>query len=430
MEKNKKNGQIVTISIPKKIVNKEVIQNFIQINKTTKINGFRKGKTPLKIIQEKYGNKIYYDVFNDLMQKFFYEFTKKEKIKIIGIPKYFMHEIENEKEHFKYSVNYEVYPNFQIKNINLIEVNKIIVKITNEDIKKSIEKKQKNVWNTVNKATKINNRVTINYRVYKNNEEIKKYNENEIKFVISKNSFISELNEKIINRFVNDVFFLKVNFSQFHPIEELKNQDIIFKIKILKIEEKKENSEIEKIKKNTSIKLDYKIIKNKIVEETNNLTRNHLHRQIIEKLIENNPIKIPSVLLKEETRFLYKNLIGEYKEKKDNILEKKYHVNLKEKAEKRLRIKLIIEKIINDEKLVVNEEQVKLLIKKISLNYKKPLDIIKMYENNNTLKQTIKNIELEMQVMQFLEKKIKIIKKNWTLDEVINYKWEKNENFI
>jgi len=152
------------------------------------------------------------------------------------------------------------------------------------------------------------------------------------------------LNEKIINRFVNDVFFLKVNFSQFHPIEELKNQDIIFKIKILKIEEKKENSEIEKIKKNTSIKLDYKIIKNKIVEETNNLTRNHLHRQIIEKLIENNPIKIPSVLLKEETRFLYKNLIGEYKEKKDNILEKKYHVNLKEKAEKRLRIKLIIEK--------------------------------------------------------------------------------------
>jgi len=53
-----------------------------------------------------------------------------------------------------------------------------------------------------------------------------------------------------------------------------------------------------------------------------------------------------------------------------------------------------------------------------------------MYENNNTLKQTIKNIELEMQVMQFLEKKIKIIKKNWTLDEVINYKWEKNENFI
>lgn len=433
MEKNKKNSDRVTIKIPKKLVNNDLIQEFVQINKTTKINGFRKGKTPIKIIQEKYGNKVYYDVFNKLMQKFFYEFIKKEKIKIIGFPKYFMHENEDEKEYFKYSVDYEVYPEFKIKDVKLITAEKIIVNVTDEDIKKNVDKQKykEDKWNKVNRAVKINDLVTINYCIYENNKKIEKFDTEEVKFIVSKNSFIPELNNKIINHFINDVIFLKINFYKFHPEEALRSKDITFKIKILNIEEKEENIEIQqnikKIKENELTELNYKTIKKNIIDQIKNLTQNHLQNQIIKKLTIENPINIPSILLKEEINFLYNKYTKEYKEKKDNILEKKYHIDLESKAKKRLQIKLIIEKIINDNKILVNEKRVELLIKKISLNYKKPLEIINIYKNNARLKQTIKDIELEMQVMEFLIKNIKIIKKQWTLDEIMNYNWRHNE---
>lgn len=433
MEKNKKNSDRVTIKIPKKLVNNDLIQEFVQINKTTKINGFRKGKTPIKIIQEKYGNKVYYDVFNKLMQKFFYEFIKKEKIKIIGFPKYFMHENEDEKEYFKYSVDYEVYPEFKIKDVKLITAEKIIVNVTDEDIKKNVDKQKykEDKWNKVNRAVKINDLVTINYCIYENNKKIEKFDTEEVKFIVSQNSFIPELNNKIINHFINDVIFLKINFYKFHPEEALRSKDITFKIKILNIEEKEENIEIQqnikKIKENELTELNYKTIKKNIIDQIKNLTQNHLQNQIIKKLTIENPINIPSILLKEEINFLYNKYTKEYKEKKDNILEKKYHIDLESKAKKRLQIKLIIEKIINDNKILVNEKRVELLIKKISLNYKKPLEIINIYKNNARLKQTIKDIELEMQVMEFLIKNIKIIKKQWTLDEIMNYNWRHNE---
>ena len=217
MEKNKKNSDRVTIKIPKKLVNNDLIQEFVQINKTTKINGFRKGKTPIKIIQEKYGNKVYYDVFNKLMQKFFYEFIKKEKIKIIGFPIYFMHENEDEKEYFKYSVDYEVYPEFKIKDVKLITAEKIIVNVTDEDIKKNVDKQKykEDKWNKVNRAVKINDLVTINYCIYENNKKIEKFDTEEVKFIVSQNSFIPELNNKIINHFINDVIFLKINFYKY-----------------------------------------------------------------------------------------------------------------------------------------------------------------------------------------------------------------------
>lgn len=437
IKKNEKKDNSIIIKIPKKIVNDNVIEEFIKINKRTKINGFRKGKIPIKIIKEKYGNKVYYDVFNKLMQKFFYEFINKEKIKIIGFPKYFMHENEDEKEYFKYSVNYEVYPNFEIKNIHLITVEKIITNITNEDIKKNIEKQKyqkKNIWEKVHRATKINDLVTINYCIYENNKKIEKFNIEKIKFIVSENSFISELKNKIINHFVNDIIFFKIKFSKFHPEKELCDKDITFKIKILNIEEKKEDIEtekkIKKIEKNKLTELYYQNIKNKIFEEINNLTQNHLQNQIIEKIILENPITIPPILLKEELNFLYSKHIKEYKEKKDNILEKKYHINLELVAKKRLYTKLIIEKIIKEQKLLVNEKKVESLIKKISLNYKKPLDIINIYQNNETLKQTIKDIELEMQVMEFLTKNVKIVEKYWTFDEIINYNWRQNEEIF
>ncbi|QCI25095.1 trigger factor [Buchnera aphidicola (Rhopalosiphum padi)] len=433
MEKNKKNSDRVTIKIPKKLVNNDLIQKFVQINKTTKINGFRKGKTPIKIIQEKYGNEVYYDVFNKLMQKFFYEFIKKEKIKIIGFPKYFMHENEDEKEYFKYSVDYEVYPEFKIKDVKLITAEKIIVNVTDEDIRKNVDKQKykEDKWNKVNRAVKINDLVTINYCIYENNKKIEKFDTEEVKFIVSQNNFIPELNNKIINHFINDVIFLKINFYKFHPEEELRSKDITFKIKILNIEEKEENIEIQqnikKIKENELTELNYKTIKKNIIDQIKNLTQNHLQNQIIKKLTIENPINIPSILLKEEINFLYNKYTKEYKEKKDNILEKKYHTDLESKAKKRLQIKLIIEKIINNNKMLVNEKRVELLIKKISLNYKKPLEIINIYKNNARLKQTIKDIELEMQVMEFLIKNIKIIKKQWTLDEIMNYNWRHNE---
>jgi len=58
------------------------------------------------------------------------------------------------------------------------------------------------------------------------------------------------------------------------------------------------------------------------------------------------------------------------------------------------------------------------------------LEIINIYKKNTMLRKTIKNIELEMQVMQFLIKKVKIIEKNWTLDEIMNYNWKNNEELF
>ncbi|WAI18387.1 MAG: trigger factor [Buchnera aphidicola (Acyrthosiphon caraganae)] len=434
MEKNKDAGHRVTIKIPKITVNDSLMREFIKINKTTKINGFRKGKTPVKVIQEKYGDSIYYDIFKQLMQKFFHEFINKEKIKIIGSPKFYMHQNDNKKkEDFEYSVIYEMYPEFKIKNIKQLKAKKVNVTTTNKDIEENIKKYQKkDIWNSVNRAIKPYDRITINYSIYEKNKEIKKFKKENIVFIVSQNTLIPQLNYKIINHFINDIIFFNIKFHQFHPEKELQNKDITFKIKIVKIE-KKQDVEENRIKNKTEkklTKLDYQIIKNNLDTQINIITEKYLEDQIIQKIIEKNIILIPQLLFQEEVNILYREYKKKYKEESSNILEKKYHFNIDLQAKKRLYHRMIIEKIISDNQLFIDEDKIQKLIKKISLNHKKPIEIINLYNKNKNLKNTVKNIELENQAMSLLKKSIQIEKEHWTFDKFINYNWTNHEELI
>ncbi|WP_348769389.1 trigger factor [Buchnera aphidicola] len=420
LEKTKDAGHRVTINIPKIIIDQALIKEFSKINKTTNINGFRKGKAPIKIIQQKYGNNVYYDVFNKLMQKFFFEFLSKEKINIIGHPKYFINKNEEKNENFKYSVIYEIYPHIKIKKLNLIKVEKSIVNITDAEIKKNLIENQTKttVWNKVNRSIKINDRVKISYSLYDNNRKIEKFGIKNIQFIVLNNNLLNELNNKIINHYTDDVIFLKIFFSSFHPEKILHKKNITLKIKIIRIEEKEELKIKKNIQNTKFIELNLQAIKNKIVQDINKLIQNQLKNQIIHKLVTLNPIKIPPILLKEEVKNLHQKLIEEYKTKK-NILDKRYHINLELYAKKRLYTKLILEKIINDNKIVVDEEQIEFTIKEISSKYKNPLEIINLYNQNKILRKTIKNLELEKKAIIFLQNKINIIDKHYTFDEFI-----------
>jgi len=436
MEKNKDAGHRVTIHIPKITVNNEILAELTKISKRTNINGFRKGKIPLKIIQEKYGEKVYYDVFKKLMQKFFYDFINQEKIKIIGFPKYYMHQNQDKKkENFEYSVKYELYPKFVIKDIKSIKATKINVKITDDDIKKKIEeyKKNNNIWNKFDGPIKAYNRVTINYNIYKDNKKIEKFDAKNIIFIVSNNTFLPILNNKIINHFINDIIFFKIKCHSFHPEKELQNKDITFKIKIINVEKQEEKELQEKQVKNEetiSNQLYYKNIKHNLSAQINQITQKYLEEQIIEKIIQKNPISIPTALLQEEINILYKQQQQHYQKHNHNILEKKYYENLILQAEKRLCIKIIIEKIICDNQFIENEEDIQKLIKKISLNYKKPIEIINLYNRNENLKNTIKNIELENQAIRWMIKNIHIIKKKWTFNQYINHQWENKKEYF
>jgi len=426
MEKNNDTSHRVTIHIPKKIVNNALVSEILKIGKTANINGFRKGKIPIQIIQKKYGHNIHDDVFQKLTQKFFYEFIHKNNIQIIGNPKYhIIRDQDKKKEFFEYFVIYEKYPKFSINDITHHPIKKIIVNITDEDIEKYIQKsqKQKN-WTNINKKIKKNDRVTIDYNLYENNKKIEEFHTKTVQFIVSKNTFIYELDNKIINHLKNDIFFFTIKFHSFYPEKTLRNKNITFKVKIKKIERLQEIEENNIHHENTKItQSKYQMIRQYLKNEIKKITEENLENQIINNVIEKNLITLPKILLEEEKKKLFEQYKKYYREDKNkNFLESQYHIDLNLQAQKQLYLKIIIDKIISENKLLPKPENIKKLIKNISLKYKKPLEIIQLYHKNDNFKNVVHRIDIENQAMLLLKQAMTIIKETYTLNQFVHHR--------
>ena len=76
----------MTITIPADRIDKDVVKQVQQTARTVRIDGFRPGKVPLKVVQKRYGAGIRQDVVGEILQHSFYEAVQQEKLIPAGGP--------------------------------------------------------------------------------------------------------------------------------------------------------------------------------------------------------------------------------------------------------------------------------------------------------------------------------------------------------
>lgn len=77
----------LTITVPAADVDAKVNQKLAEVAKTAKINGFRKGKVPLKVINQQYGESARQEVASGLINSSYMEAVQQEAVRPAGYPK-------------------------------------------------------------------------------------------------------------------------------------------------------------------------------------------------------------------------------------------------------------------------------------------------------------------------------------------------------
>src|SRR6185295_9775191 len=112
-----------------------------------RINGFRPGKVPMKVIRERFGDGVRQEVLGEVMSQSFYEAVQQEKLKPAGRPNIEPKNLEPGKD-LEYVAVFEVFPDVQSRDYKAIEVAKPVAELTEPDIDKMIEtlRKQQGSW--------------------------------------------------------------------------------------------------------------------------------------------------------------------------------------------------------------------------------------------------------------------------------------------
>ncbi|MCT8343990.1 MULTISPECIES: trigger factor [Photorhabdus] len=418
-------GRRVTITVPAADVEKAVSSELVNVAKKVRIDGFRKGKVPMNVVKQRYGASVIQDVLSDLMQRNFINAIIEQKINPAGAPSYAPEQFKNG-EDFTYSVEFEVYPEIELKDLESIEVEKPVVEVKDEDVDAMLEtlRKQQVNWKETEEAVSAEDRVTVDFNGSIDGEEFEGGKASDFVLAMGQGRMIPGFEEGIISHKAGEEFTIDVNFPEDYHAENLKGKAAKFAITLKKVEQRELpefNEEFIKrfgIADGTVDGLRAEVRKN-MERELKNAVRNRIKSQVIEGLVKVNEIEVPAAVVDSEIDVLRRQSAQRFGGNEKQALELPREL-FEEQAKRRVVVGLLLGEVISSNELKADEERVKALIEEMASAYEAPQEVIEFYGKNQELMNNVRNVALEEQAVEVLLGKAKVSEKETTFNELMN----------
>ncbi len=381
--------------------------------------GFRKGKVPKKVLESAYGVGLFYeDAINYAFPKYFGEVLDKEtSIQAIAQPELDIKDISE--EGITMIAIVPVKPEVKIGAYKGLTFKKNTYRVKVDDVKEELTRLQERnsrLAPVEDRAVANGDTVTIDYSGSVDGIKFEGGTAEMQTLVIGSKTFIPGFEEQIIGMNKGEEKDISVKFPEEYHAENLKGKDAIFAIKLHKIE-KKELPELndEFIKDAVGAEsLDaYKDeIRDRLKKQNADRTQRELEDAIVKKVTETTEVEIPDAMVEGqidrmvqemEYRLSYQGLKLEDYLKYIGKTMADYRGEFKEQAVEIVKSQLVIEKIIEDEKIEATEDDVQERVDEMAKAQDKPAIDVKKNINARQL-DYIKNEIIIKKLFELLKK--------------------------
>lgn len=162
----------MTIAVPSERVETAVNARLQEAAGSVNLKGFRKGKVPFKVIKSRFGKSVRQDVVGEMINQSYFDALTQEAVKPAGQPMIVPVNLE-EGADLTFTATFEVYPDVTLPDFSALEVTRLGADIGESDIDEMIEtlRKQRQTWETVERAAAESDRVNIDYNGKLDGEE-------------------------------------------------------------------------------------------------------------------------------------------------------------------------------------------------------------------------------------------------------------------
>ena len=396
----KKEKNIVTIefTVTPDQFEEAVNKAYLKAKNSINVQGFRKGKAPRHIIEKKYGKSIFYDDALDFaVQEEYPKAVTELNLDVIDSPKVDIQKFETG-EDIVVTAEVEVMPEVELGEYKGVEVEKVEVKVTDEDVEKelkAIQDKNARIVEVTDRPVQNGDFLTIDYAGFVGEEQFEGGTAENQSLEIGSNTFIPGFEEQLIGKNKGDEVKVNVTFPEEYHAENLKGKDAVFNVKIHEIKSKempeiddefaKDISEfdtLEELKADTRKNLEKRAAESSKVTNDNN---------VLTKIINDAKIEVPEVLIKREIDYLAKNYEQQFRQQGfvgkeyDDIISNfvnQYKEGAKDQAEFNVKAELVLEAIIKKENIQASEEDLMKEVEEMAKSYQVEEERMEAFKNS------------------------------------------------
>ena len=412
------------VELPAARIDQEVSSRLKSVGKTAKIKGFRPGKVPPKVVEQRYGKKIREEVLSELVQKSYTDAVIQEKLHPAGGP-HIEPEASKEGEGLAYVATFEIMPDVKLSNLEKISIKKPEVSIGDKDLDAMVEKlrKQKATWEEVDRKSAEGDRVVVDFEGKLKGELIAGGKGTDTPVVLGQGQMLEDFEKALYGIQAGDEKSFKVKFPKDYQAEELQGKKVDFSISTHRVEKEvlpPVDDGLAEMFEVSSGGIDQflKDVKENMRREADAKISADVREQVIDALIELNQIDIPQTLKHQEMHAIQREAMqrmGIEDAEQAPPLD-----NFAELAEKRVRLGLLIRQLIADQGLTIDEQKVRARVEDMCAGYENADDMVSMYLNNPQIVQQIEPLVLEQQAIDWLMENGKITAKKVVFAEFMD----------
>lgn len=402
----------LTIEVPAAEV-EEALQTAYQKNKgKISVPGFRKGKVPRAMIEKMYGVGIFYeDAANEMIPNAYEKALEECELEIVSQPNIDVKQIEKGKP-FIFTAEVAVKPEVTLGEYKGIEVEKESVEVSEEEIQAEIDKERESNARTLtveDRPVQDKDMTVIDFEGFVNGEAFDGGAGENYPLTIGSHSFIEGFEEQLIGANIGEEKTIQVTFPEDYQTEELAGKPAEFKVTVKEIKVKELPELDDDFAKDVSEfdTLDeYKAdIKKNLTEKKEAEAAAKKEDAVIAKIIEGATMEIAEPMIQSQTRQMAEDFARRLQQQglsldqyfqftgltADKLLEQ-----MKPQAMQRIQSRLVLEKIVEVEKIEVTDEDYNKELEKMASTYQMELEKIKEFMGESEEKQ----LRLDLAVSQ------------------------------
>lgn len=417
----------ITVGFPSEVVDSEVSKRLEQAAKSVKINGFRKGKVPMKVVKQRYGAGVRQEVLGDAINKSFYDAVQQESLRPAGRPHIEPKNLD-EGSDIEYVATFEVYPTIELADLGEVEFVKQQAEIEDADIDKMVEtlRKSQASWTDVDAAAEDGNRVKISYVGKRDGEAFDGGSAEGQWLVLGSNSMIPGFEDGLVGAKAGDKKVLELSFPEDYHVESLRAAEVVFDVDVSLVQEQ----ELPEVDEAFFAKFGVpeggmdafrEQVKQNMDREKRKALRTKLKEQVMTVLVDKHEIDLPKALVDGEIEALRNQMIQQYGAIADKIDVKALLPDdmFKAEAERRTALGLIVSEIVRSESIKADKDKVREIIEEAASTYEDPEEVINYYYSNEQLLASVEAAALEDQVVDSLIARAKVTEESVSYDEAI-----------
>jgi len=418
----------ITVSVPIAQLEAEINTRLKQLARTVKMQGFRPGHVPLKMVERHYGPQVRQEVLSDSVQKSFADAVRGQNYRVAGYPRFAPVQSGEGATAVEYTATFEVYPEVAMGELSTT-ISRPVTKVEDANVEATLTtlRKQRAKFNRVERESRTGDLVNVDFEGLIAGQPFEGNKAANFTIVLGDKRMLPDFEDAIVGMRAGEQKTFPLTFPQDYA-EAVRGKTADFTVTVNQVAEPElpaldadlartlgvGSGDVEQLKRE---------VRQNIEKEVDKRIKVSVKDQVMEALIGAASFDIPRSLLDAEIARMQQAAVEDLKQRGMTTQNLSLPAELfADRAARRIKLSILVSDLVKRHGLEPRPEQVRALVEEHAESYEQPDQLVRWYYGDPSRLAEFEALAMEDNVVEWAMKKMKVEDKPTEFDELMGTK--------